>query len=159
MSAEEKAEIVFIVLKRLMKWCLFGLLVLAALFGTLIGYQSFTEYYQTGRHEKKVKIGIAIKTTCPNKMPLGVEVFNGSKKVIRRIDFNVDVTKAGYSTTLNDLQSYQIDKIMKPGESISYCFEVLSKNYLPNSYERAKLTGDGLEARLSWKSVRFQKEN
>jgi hypothetical protein len=48
---------------------------------------------------------------------------------------------------------------MKPGESISYCFEVLSKNYLPNSYERAKLTGDGLEARLSWKSVRFQKEN
>lgn len=158
MSPQEKAEVFFIIIKRLFKWFMWAILIFIVCTLLLFGYIRVSEYYKFGRHEERVAVEIAIdKRLCPEReFPLSITVLNKSKRVVKSVNVSVTVTKAGYSTALNNLDTYTIDKILKPGESTGYCYQVLSREYDRKTFRPALLIEDGLAAALSYKSITFQ---
>ncbi len=115
MSAQETAEAIFIVIKRLAKWLLFliiGLIVLGLIWWGI--YESW-DYYSNGRHKKKVSVIARFdNNACPSEQyPLFILIGNASSKKVTEVTFEVEVTRSGRSTKINDYQSFLATKFWR----------------------------------------------
>jgi hypothetical protein len=77
---------------------------------------------------KKVIVSVAYDPNiCSLKTPLLVNIRNNSSKTITKVWWNVDIFVAGYSTNISGFDnSYSSDKILKPGEGWTSCYQLPS---------------------------------
>ena len=129
MSANEKAEAIILVIKRIFKWVAkaIGILILMGI--AIYYFSELSSWYTKGRHEAKVKVEVKFDTTnCSKEMPLSVQIINGSTKTIERMSLYVDVNYSGRSSKINDWHSLDMDYIIPPSKTASLCWGVLSKD-------------------------------
>ena len=131
MTAQENAEAIIIVIKKLAKWMLVGVFIIALLFGVIYLWSTLSDWYQVGRHEPKIAVIVKFdKTECPEKeFPLSIFVGNSSTKTIENISVYVKVTNLGYSKKINDYSSLHSDKLIKPTEGFQACWRVDSTKF------------------------------
>lgn len=75
--------------------------------------------------EDKVEMTVRYDTkVCEdNSYPLAVTIKNHSSGTIKVVYFNITVRLIGYSDNLNDLWRYKSDKIIKPEEAHTSCWQ------------------------------------
>lgn len=153
MSAQENAEAILIVIKRLLKWMLVGFFILALLGGVIYLWSTLSDWYQIGRYKSKITVNVKFdKAECPEKeYPLSIFVGNISNKTIEHISVYVKVTNLGYSNKINDYSSFDSDKLIKPKEGFQACWKVNSTEY------NETLDGDNMAVVLESFNVNFVK--
>lgn len=131
MSSQENAEAVLIVIKRLAKWILMGIIIIALLGGVMYLWSTFSDWYQVGRYKSKITVNVKFdKAECPEKdYPLSIFVGNTSTKTIEHISVDVKVTNFGYSNKINDYSSFANDKLIEPNKGFQTCWRVNSETY------------------------------
>ncbi len=128
MSAQENAEAILMVIKRLAKWILIGFVIIALLVGVIYLWSTLSDWYQVDRHMSKVAVIVKFdKTECADKeYPLLIHIENKSTQTIEHIRVDAKVTKMGYSNKINNYSSFDSDKIFKPQEGFQSCWRVYS---------------------------------
>jgi len=131
MSANEKAEAILIVIKRLLKWFAFGVGGLIALCIVIYAISEVSDWYSKDRHKAKVKVGASFNPEkCDAAHPIYVGIVNDSTKTITNFSIYLKITRDGYSKILN--KSYEplnSDFIVKPGVGAQSCWGVYSDDY------------------------------
>jgi hypothetical protein len=153
MSAKETAEAILIVIKRIAKWIAFLILGLCLIWGCVAVYMSVANYFGYERFKKKVDLIVRFdKKQCsdPN-FPLFVLIGNQSDKKILKVNFDIFVTKKGYSSKLNNYQSYDSDKIIKKNEGFSSCYTVKA-----DGYDGTSLNGEDMDVKVTDYTVTFE---
>ncbi len=153
MSANETAEAILIVIKRIAKWIAFLILGICLISGCVAAYVWADNYFGYERFKKKVDLIVRFdKKECndPN-FPLFVLIGNKSDKKILKVNFDIFVTKKGYSSKLNNYESYDSDKIIKKNEGFSSCYSVMAEGY--NS---PPLNGEDMDVRVTDYTVTFE---
>jgi len=143
MSANEKAEAILIVIKRILRWCAYGILGLIAAGLVIAACIWVYQWLTVDRHKANIKV-VALfgeKVCDDKKFPMLVGIVNNSSKTLEKISVDVKVTRIGYSSKLNGWDSFAYDKIIKPGESWAQCWSVRGTDYA-----RSNLDGTDLEA-------------
>lgn len=153
MSAQENAEAILIVIKRLLKWIGIAIAVVVLFFCAALVYEKFDRWFSVERFKKDVAVTVKFDTSlCDKKQfPLFIGVFNNSSKTIESTSVYVKVTKKGYSQKLNEYSSFKDDKILKPKEGISNCWAVEGSSY------KSFLDGVDMDAELDSYYVTFKK--
>ena len=153
MSANEKAEAVLIVIKKILKWILFAALALTAIVIVIIYWSKASDWYETGRHEAKIKVtgGFNLKE-CSKEMPLMLTITNDSSRTVEKMTIYVDVTKEGRSTKINNYSDLLMDYILAPGKKVSLCWGVLEKD----TYK--VLSGEGMAVTIDHFYTTFKAE-
>lgn len=131
MSAQENAEAVLIVIKRLAKWILIGVVIIALLGGLMYLWSTLSDWYKVDRYKSKVTVNVKFdKAECSEKeYPLSIFVGNSSIKTISHISVDVKVSRLGYSNKINNYSSFDSDKLIKPNEGFQTCWRVNSTDY------------------------------
>ncbi len=124
-SPNETAEAILIVLKKILKWILFGtlLLVVVLFIGTKIEAQ--WEWHTYGKYEEKVTIKFVKfieDKECSKEFPYMYVITNESSKVVEQTRFSVEVRRVGYSNVINSYTHIIDNKILKPNETSMSCF-------------------------------------
>lgn len=157
MSAQETAEAILIVVKKLSKWFLYFILGLIA-FGICAGgvYKTY-EYFTYKRYQQKVLIKAEFnKKECSKSgLPLYIFIGNGSEKKILNTSLYIEVTHSGRSTKLNDYQSYESDIILDPSNGFSNCYPVFSAEYDSNN-EKKQLDGIDMTVKVTSYDIKFE---
>lgn len=153
MSAQENAEAILIVIKRLAKWILIGIVIITLLGGVIYLWNELSYWYQVGRYVSKVSVNVKFdKAVCPEKeYPLSIFVMNDSIKTIEHISVDVKVTNLGYSNKINNYSSFDSDKLIKPNEGVRMCWSVSSTKYSET------LDGENMDVVLEDFDVNFVK--
>ena len=141
-----------IVIKKLIKWFAISITALVAICLLIYVLSELNDWYTVDRHKKDIKV-VALfgeKVCEDKKFPMLVGVFNNSSKTIVRISVDVRVTRNGYSSKLNGWQSFNYDKIIKPGESWGQCWSVISSDY-----GKPNLDGVDMEAKVEGLTPKF----
>lgn len=76
--------------------------------------------------KKSVLVSVAYDTqSCSTEYPLAVNFRNQGKKTVSSIRWKFEAYRPGYSTNIADyqLRKTESDKILKPGESIGFCYQ------------------------------------
>lgn len=156
MSASENAEAILIVIKRILKWCAIGILVLIAIGILVFAYLEVSDWYSKGRHKAKVKVVAEFNNPkCSATYPLYIGVINDSSKTITNISVYLKVTKEGYSKALNRVySSFDSDFIIKPNVGASACWGVYSDDYSNPKL----LDGKGMQVEVDHFYVTFKGE-
>ena len=132
-TPSERAEAILIVIKRVLKWILISVFVVAVLGISIISfldYQSSRDYKKRKEQEDKVEIVANYgKSDCEAGYPYFYGVVNNSDKEIKNVRFSVEIRKKGFSSALNSYTSIDEDKILKPGEGYGRCFRATKKDY------------------------------
>jgi hypothetical protein len=156
MSANEKAEAILIVIKKILKWIGLGIAALIAIGVLLYAWSEFDDWYSVDRHKSKVKVvAFFDDKNCSKQYPLFIGIVNNSSKIIQSVSVSVKVTNKGFSKRLNYDSSYPSDKILAPSESWGYCWTVLDDNY--DWAKRKPLDGKDMEATVTSFYVEFKK--
>lgn len=145
MSANDKAQAILIVIKKLLKWVAIAILTLIAIGLLIFAWSKFDDWYTVDRHKKNIQV-VALfgeKVCTDKKFPMLLGVVNNSTKTIEKIYVYVKVNRIGYSSKLNRWGSLDYDKIIKPGESWGQCWSVVSADY-----DKPNLDGVDLEAEI-----------
>jgi len=106
---------------------MFILLGVVASIGALVGGYF---YYQDWRKDKeKEEVAIIIKYSlekCKEPYPLHVIVGNSSKRIVKKVEWDISVHKPGYSTDISKYgyHEYSQDKILKPKEGWGICVRI-----------------------------------
>ena len=152
MSSNEKAEAVIIILKRIFKWLLIGVISLIALIYIASKVSDLIDWYSEGRHKAKVSVIAKFdKKLCAKKEhPLFIGVINNSTKTIIKTTVYVKVTKIGYSSQLNNSASFNEDKIIEPNDGWGNCWSVIAQDY------RTNLNGDDMDVAIDFFNVTFK---
>jgi hypothetical protein len=144
MSANEKAEAILIVIKKILKWIGIGIAALIAISLLLYAWSEFDDWYSVDRHKEKVKVNAFFDPkNCGKEFPAFVAVVNNSTKTIESISFYLKVTKKGFSKQLNYSSSMEYDKILPPGEGWAQCWRIQDDNY--DWAKRKTLDGNDME--------------
>lgn len=156
MSANENAEAILIVIKRILKWIAIGIAVLIAIFAAIMAWSSFEDWYSKGRHKAKVRVVAEFNNPkCSAGYPLYIGVINDSSKTITNISVYLKVTKEGYSKALNRVySSFDSDFIIKPNIGASACWGVYSDDYSNPKL----LDGKGMQVEVDHFYVTFKGE-
>ena len=132
-NANETAEAVLIVIKRIFKWIVIALIVVSlciGLFAWLLDYISTREYRKKQEQENKVSIVASSNNeNCTSAYPYFYGIVNGSEKTVNKVSFTVEIRKKGFSSVLNSYTSIDEDKILKPSEGYGRCFRATKKDY------------------------------
>lgn len=129
MTPHEYAEAILIVIKKVFQWLVTAMFAMVLLLALLVGLVFAKDWYFQGRHLAKVQVEVSLSTAlCKEDHPLFIRITNGSERTIRSTSLQVDVTKQGYSTKINDEARYVSDKVLKPGETTGSCWKVPAKN-------------------------------
>jgi len=157
MTPKETAEVILIVIKRIAQWLIVAMLAFALLLGVLVGGLHARDWYLQGRHLADIQIEVSLSTAlCVEDHPLFIRITNGSERTLRSASVQVDVTKLGYSTKLNDSARYLSDKVLKPGETTGSCWKVPAKNAFSLKDEDQYIRADGHAARVEAFSAVFE---
>lgn len=152
MSANENAEAILIVIKKIFRWIAMAVLALIGLFIIIFSWSKFSDWYKIDRHKNNIKVvALFDKKICDDKnFPLLIGVVNNSSKTIEKISINIKVTKTGFSSKLNGWGNFDYDKIIKPGESWGLCWSVNSADY-----GKPNLDGNDMDAVVEYFSPTF----
>jgi hypothetical protein len=153
MSAKETAEAILIVIKRILKWILYAILMLSVIWGALWALSELYDWYTHDRYLKKIQVAAAFdKNACSAEFPLLLQIENGSSKTVTSVNIYLEVTNEGRSTILNkDYQSFDSDMILKTSEAASSCWKISGKD---SPYK--SLSGDGMKVKVSRYYVTFE---
>ncbi len=158
-SANEKAEVILIVIKRLIKWILLSLLAAGAIFVSFIyvlDYKSSIEQKKKNELESKVKINLfyANDGLCDTTYPYAYQILNESNKIVESVEMTIKIFKKGFSKELNRYTSLTEDKILKPGEGWQGCFRAISDE----DYNQP-VTEKDVEFEISYKDIKFKESS
>jgi hypothetical protein len=132
-SSQEKAEVILIVIKRILKWLLIASITITILVGVIasyIDYKNTQEYTKKREEEDKVIIFADYhKSDCQTGYPYYYIIENLSDKIVTKVTFTVEVKKKGFSSALNSYTSIDEDKILNPKERYTRCFRAQKKDY------------------------------
>lgn len=155
-SANEKAEVILIVIKKFFKWLAIGLAIIIAAISALLFVGSKYEDYQEEK-KKKIEDKVSIKAFYPKEGPCEKEfpyqyiISNESGKVIEKVEFNVSIKKIGFSSELNGYTKIEEDKIIPNGEGWGRCFRASA-----NGNYRKNLTDSDVEIEIKHKEITFK---
>jgi len=148
-SASEKAEVILIVIKRIIKWISITAMIVAGIILIVIihgDYQynrdrELSLEYEREKQELEDNVVIsamhAAGMGCQKDYPYFYSVKNNTNKTVRMVEFKVDLMRKGFSKILNETTELEEDKILKPGESYGRCFRVISnEDYVTPVTER-----------------------
>jgi hypothetical protein len=153
-DAKEKAEIILIIIKKILKWI--GLTILGVGILFFITYQ-YSEY-QT-KQEKKIEDKVSIKAfhpkegPCEKDYPYQYIVFNDSGKTVEKVSFSVGIRRVGFSSDLNGYTSIDEDKIIPSGEGYGRCFRATKDG----DYTK-ELKESNVEIFIKYKDVTFKEK-
>lgn len=152
-SANETAEAILIVIKRLLKWILLSGVAIGVVIYLLVQIVEYWEWYTTGRHKEKVEIDfhVAKLNDCDKEYPYLYIVRNNSDKTIDETEFTVEIRNKGYSSALNSYTSIKESKILKQNEATAGCFRAERKDN--NGYVIEK----EVDFDVTYKGVKFKK--
>lgn len=156
MSATETAEAVLLVIKRLFKWAIYLAVLGIGLILLVLAYVSVTDWYERGRHLGKIQVsaGFGGNPCIRPEFPLHIHVVNRSTKTITNMSISVEITKQGFSTRLNNYDSFDSDRILRPGEGWFDCYAPISKD---SSYrEKYILDGKDMIVKVTHFSPTFE---
>ncbi|MEY2777125.1 MAG: hypothetical protein RLY30_1223 [Pseudomonadota bacterium] len=157
MTPRETAEVILIVIKRIVQWLILAVLAFALFLGVLVGGIYTKDWYEHGRHLENVQVEVTLSTAlCKEDHPLFIRITNGSERTVRSTSIQVDVTKQGYSTKINDEARYVSDKVLKPGETTGSCWKVPAKNAFSLREEDQYIAAEGHSARLEHVTAVFE---
>lgn len=129
MSAQEIAEAILLVIRRIAKWLAFGLLGVIALGLAVWGAVRTYRYFDYDRPKSEVQLVVKRdKDFCSSEFPVFVGVVNKSQRTILRYSFKFEVNEKGHSTNIASWDSNEDDKIIKPGEGWGICWRVKHKD-------------------------------
>ena len=152
-SANETAEAILIVIKRLLKWILLSGVAIGVVIYLLVQIVEYWEWYTTGRHKEKVEIDfhVAKLNDCDKEYPYLYIVRNNSDKTIDETEFTVEIRSKGYSSALNSFTSITESKILKPNEATAGCFRAARKDNNGDVIEKE------VDFDVTYKGVKFKK--
>ena len=152
-SAQDTADAIILVLKKLLKWIFLGTLAASLVFFIIVKAIEFWDWQTVGRHAEKVSIKFVtlIEGDCEKEYPYMVMIVNQSSKTVLETEFSVEIRRKGYSNVINSYLSMTESKILKPTESSSRCFRAISKNN-----DRDVLRDKEVDYSVSYKRVKFE---
>ncbi len=157
MTPHEYAEAILIVVKKVFQWLVTAMVAMVLLLALLVGLVFAKDWYFQGRHLAKVQVEVSLSTAlCKEDHPLFIRITNGSERTIRSTSIQVDVTKQGYSTKINDEARYVSDKVLKPGETTGSCWKVPAKNAFSLREQDQYIGPEGHVAQLHDVTALFQ---
>lgn len=157
MTPNEYAEAILIVIKKVFQWLVTAMVAMVLLLALLVGLVFAKDWYFQGRHLAKVQVEVSLSTAlCKEDHPLFIRITNGSERTIRSTSLQVDVTKQGYSTKINDEARYVSDKVLKPGETTGSCWKVPAKNAFSLREQDQYIGPEGHVAQLHDVTALFQ---
>lgn len=132
-DANQTAEAILIVIKRIFKWIVIALIVVSVCIGLVawvLDYTSTREHRKKQEQDNKVSI-VASRNDeqCTSAYPYFYGIVNGSEKTVNNVKFSVEIRRKGFSSVLNSYTSIDEDKILKPGEGYGRCFRATKKDY------------------------------
>lgn len=157
-TPQEQAEAILIVLKRIMKYILGLILIIAIGFTLIIQY---LEYKNKQEREERQKIEDQIVVVagypynnqpCEKGYPYFYAVRNNSEKTLESVNFTLEIRPKGRSIPINSYTSFTEDKILQTGEYTSRCFSAISKDY------SKPLTDNDVEIKVSYKTITLKPE-
>jgi hypothetical protein len=141
-TPKETAEVILIVIKRIIKWILItGVLVgigVTVIFeiSEWYSYQTYGKYEeQKNIAEEKSKKKVVVDAFYPKKgeclkdYPYEYIIFNESEKTIEKVQFTVEIRKKGFSNVINSYTYIDNYKILKPKEGWGGCFRAQGLDY------------------------------
>lgn len=142
MSAQENAEAILIVIKRILKWAsivLVGIIIFAL---GAWGISSVYDWFTHDRYVKMVKVEAKFKSPeCDSTWPVLVTVENKSPKTIVYSNIYIDVFKNGHSDYINKpFDSVSSDYIIAPGVTAQVCWAPKSKEYPYKTLDGVNMT-------------------
>lgn len=147
------AETILIVLRKLLKWGLIVILVVAFLLGAFIFYLDYKEKKDREKRKKledKVTISAYYSgKDCAPGYPYFYGVVNNGELSVEKVIFTVEIRRRGFSGVLNSNTRVTEDKILKPGEGYGRCFRAGREDY------RGDVTEKDVDISVSSKEVRF----
>lgn len=158
MSANEKAEAILIVIKKIFKWFAIAIATLITIGLLLYAFSEMYDWYSEGRHKSKVQVvAFFDDKNCTKSHPLFIGVVNNSSKTIEYTSTRIKVTKKGFSSQLNYDTSFSYDKIIPPTEGWGMCWSVFDDNF--DSYKRKPLDGKDMDVAVTSFYPRFTNKN
>ena len=126
-TPKETAEIILIVIKRIIKWILITVVLLGI--GVTVIFE-ISEWYKE-KSTKKVVVDAFYpkKGECFKDYPYEYIIFNESEKTIEKVKFTVEIRKKGFSNVINSYTYIDNYKILKPKEGWSECFRAQGLDY------------------------------
>lgn len=126
-TAKEKADVVLIVIKRIVKW----VVIAAAVF---FGFVFLVHRAEEERHKERIELEdkVVVNAVVPDDKDCEVDypylytVVNKTEKTVERVTFAVEIRRQGFSTPLNAFTQIAEDKILKPNEGYVRCFKAYS---------------------------------
>ena len=110
-------------------------IVLVLIILTILAIVSFFVYE---KHRDALKKSVAVSvvyslSSCNHSYPLLIGIRNNSSKTVKKVEWWIEVYIPGHSTNIAGVyNNYSCDKILKPGEVFTSCYE------LPGMRVRAK---------------------
>ncbi len=154
-APQDTAEAVLIVIKRLLKWLMVGVLVLVGIAAVIGGGVWAYNYAFEDLPKSQIKILVSISDArCPDTHPVSVGVVNESKRTLKSAAVKLKARLPGHSTNYAAYPSEaEFDRILKPGESWMNCWGFKPSEAAP----RGKNSKD-LEWSVDYYSVRFEEK-
>ncbi len=154
-SANEKAEIILIVIKKALRWIV---TILLLMIGTVTIYIQYSDwnYEKHKKATQELDDKVVVKAVypdhneCPADYPYLYLVMNNTNKTVKSVFFKVDAQKKGFSRTLNDLKQIEEYKILKPDEGWAGCFKLIS-----NTDFKTPITEKDIVINISDKKIEF----
>lgn len=138
-DANETAEAILIVIKRLAKWITLGVLGIILLLGFAFGVFEGHKYVTNTLPKSQIDIIITTKEEgCTDEYPIKVAVFNGSSKTVKSIDITLSAMKPGHSTNYarwNAEATY--DRVLSHGQSWQACWRSMLSEDAPSDLKPA----------------------
>ena len=119
----ETAEAILIVIKRLAKWLLFGVLGLAGLIAVIWGGNLLYDYIRVDLPKLKVDVSFTINfDRCKDtKFHVLLTIKNRSNKTILHTSVYAEARRKGRSTDLAYPAPINIDQIIEPDITYAFC--------------------------------------
>lgn len=155
-QANERAEAILLVLKRLALWALIGLV---ALVGIVFGYAYIADYFdqkERSRIQAQVDLvlieGFPAGEACSKDHPYLVRITNNSSKTVELVSAEMQIKRPGFSKQINRLLFIESDRILAPGQDWSLCYmafdashpgKLLRESLVDIHFENKRVTFDG----------------
>ena len=150
-TAKEKAEVIFIVIKRIIKWVLITSISLVFGMVLIIKISQWYDYQTEGKYKEQViiKAFYPEKGECTKDFPYRYIILNESEKTIEKVDFSIGIRKKGFSNEINAYTNFNSYKILKPKEGLGNCFRVERADY------KGDITDKDVDVVITYRNVTF----